>query len=132
MDGDGIRYEPSLVERSSPTYDLPQSGIHKEIAMKPVTIVNRLSIKSGKMDEFIDAQQKFASTLPSCGLLGARMYRSIDGQSAVLVSTFQSKDAQEQFMQRADFKEHVRSLQPHVESSNPVLCEEAYATGAFK
>jgi quinol monooxygenase YgiN len=100
--------------------------------MKSVTVINRFSIKSGKMDEFIDAQQKFVAALPPCGLVGGRMYRSLDGQSAVLVSTFQSKDAQEQVLQRPDFKEHLRKLQPLVESSSPVLCEEAYTTGVFK
>jgi quinol monooxygenase YgiN len=100
--------------------------------MKSVTVINRFSIKPGKMDEFIDAQQKFVAALPPCGLVGGRMYRSLDGQSAVLVSTFQSKDAQEQVLQRPDFKEHLRKLQPLVESSNPVLCEEAYTTGVFK
>jgi len=100
--------------------------------MKPVTVINRFSIKPGKMDEFIDAQQKFVAALPPCGLVGGRMYRSLDGQSAVLVSTFQSKDAQEQVLQRPDFKEHLSRLQPLVESANPVLCEEAYTTGVFK
>jgi len=100
--------------------------------MKPLTVINRLSIKPGKMEEFIDAQQTFAAALPPCGLVGGRMYRSVDGQSAVLVSTFQSKDAQERIWQLPDFKEHLRRLQPLVESSNPLLCEEAYSTGVFK
>jgi quinol monooxygenase YgiN len=100
--------------------------------MKPVTVINRFSIKPGKMDEFIDAQRKFTAALPPCGLVGGRMYRSFDGQSAVLVSTFQSKDAQEQVLQRPDFKEHLKRMQSLVESSNPVLCEEAYTTGAFE
>jgi quinol monooxygenase YgiN len=100
--------------------------------MKPVTIINRLAINPGKMDEFIAAQQKYSAELPPCGLLGGRMYRSIDGQSAVLVSTFESKTAQEALLQREDFKEHLKRLQPCVESSTPSLYEEAYTTGDFK
>jgi len=100
--------------------------------MKPVTVINRLVIKPGKIDEFIEAQQKFAATLPPCGLLGGRMYRGVDGQSAVLVSLFQSKDAQEEIQRRADFKEHLRKLQPLVESSTPLLYEEAYTYGDFE
>jgi len=34
--------------------------------MKPLTVINRLSIKPGKMEEFIDAQQKFAAALRPC------------------------------------------------------------------
>ena len=100
--------------------------------MKPVTVINRLLIKPGKMDEFIEAQRKFAAALPPCGLVGGRMYRSIDGQSAVLVSTFQSKDAQEQIWRRTDFKEHLGKLQSLVESSSPVFYDEAYTTGDFR
>jgi quinol monooxygenase YgiN len=100
--------------------------------MKPVTVINRLFIKPGKMDEFIDAQRRFAASLPASGRVGGRMYRSIDGQSAVLVSVFQSKGAHDEIMQSADFKEHLRKLQPLVESSSPSFYEEAYTTGDFR
>ena len=100
--------------------------------MKPVTVINRLAINPGKMEEFIDTPPKYAAVLPPRGLIGGRMYRSADGQSAVLVSTFESKSAQEAILQRPDFKEHLKRLQPLVESSNPNLYEEAYTTGDFK
>jgi quinol monooxygenase YgiN len=100
--------------------------------MKPVTVINQLSIRPGKMDEFIDTQQSFAAGLPPCGLVGGRMYRSADGLSAVLISTFQSKDAQEKVGQRADFKEHLRKLQALVESSSPTFYKVAYTAGDFK
>jgi hypothetical protein len=48
------------------------------------------------------------------------------------VSTFSSKDAQDQVFQRVDFKEHLQRLQPLVESSSPLLYEEAYTTGDFR
>jgi quinol monooxygenase YgiN len=100
--------------------------------MKPVTVINRIHVKPGKMDEFIEAQRKFAAMLPSDWLIGGRMYRSLDGQSAVLVSTFRSKSAQDEVFQRADFKAHLQRLQPLVESSSPILYEEAYTTGDFR
>jgi quinol monooxygenase YgiN len=102
--------------------------------MKPVTVVNRLVIKPGKMDEFIEAQRDFASglmTKPS-GLIGGRMYRSIDGKSAVLVSQFESESAQKEIRQSPAFKQHLDSLQSMVESASPSLYEEAYTTGDFK
>ena len=102
--------------------------------MKPVTVINRLAIKPGKMDEFIDAQRNFATTLmkkPN-GLIGGRMYRSIDGKSAVLVSQFESESAQEELRQSHAFKEHLNVLQSMVESASPSLYEEAYTTGDFK
>lgn len=102
--------------------------------MKPVTVVNRLVIKPGKMDEFIEAQRRFASGLLAkpCGLIGGRMYRSIDGTSAVLVSQFESQSAQEELRQSPAFEQHVNALQSMVESASPSLYEEAYTTGDFK
>lgn len=99
--------------------------------MPHVTIINRLSIKPGKMDEFIEVQRRFSADLPSCGLVGGRMYRSVDGQSAVLVSKFESKQAQEEILQSSAFKAHVQKLQEFVESSSPVFFEVAYTTGDF-
>jgi quinol monooxygenase YgiN len=102
--------------------------------MKPVTVINRLAIKPGKMDEFIDAQRNFATTLmkkPN-GLIGGRMYRSIDGKSAVLVSQFASESAQENIRQSDAFRQHVSQLQVLIESASPSLYEEAYTTGDFK
>ena len=102
--------------------------------MKPVTVINRLAIKPGKMDEFINAQRNFSTTLMKkpAGLIGGRMYRSIDDKSAVLVSQFESQSAQEEIRQSQAFKEHLSHLQSLVESASPGLYEEAYTTGGFK
>lgn len=102
--------------------------------MKPVTVINRFVIKPGKIDEFVAAQRNFATALrtkPS-GLIGGRMYRSIDGNSAVLVSQFVSESAQEEIRQSPAFKQHLSVLQPMIESSSPSLYEEAYTAGDFK
>jgi quinol monooxygenase YgiN len=102
--------------------------------MKPVTVINRLAIKPGKMDDFIEAQQKFAAKIrsTSSALVGGRMYRSVDGTSAVLVSVFASREAQQGILESERFKEHVESLKAMVESSSPSLYEEAYTTGDFR
>ena len=65
------------------------------------------------------------------GLIGGRMYRSLDGGSVVLVSVFTSAAAQEEIRKRDAFKEHLRALKPLVESSTPSLYEEVYTTGDF-
>ena len=90
--------------------------------MKPVTVINFFSLKPGKIDEFIELQRSFAagSTRPN-GLIGGRMYRSVDNQSAVLVSQFESKDAQERILQSDAFKQHVNKLRPLIESFAPNL-----------
>ena len=102
--------------------------------MKVVTVINRLMIKPGKMEEFIDAQRSFAAGLTTepCGLIGGRMYRSTDGKSAVLVSQFESESALEELRQSQAFKQQLNALQSMVESASPSLYEEAYTTGDFK
>jgi len=102
--------------------------------VKPVTVVNQLVIKPGKMDEFIDVQRNFATALRQkpCGLIGGRMLRSIDGRSAVLLSQFESESALENLRQSPGFKEHLVQLQVLVESANPSLYQEAYTTGDFQ
>jgi quinol monooxygenase YgiN len=106
----------------------------KERAMKPVTVINRLVIKPGKIDEFIDVQVNYASSLMEkpIGLIGSRLYRGVDNQTVVLVSQFESIKAQEEIRQLPAFRENVSQLQALVESSSPALYEEAYTTGSFK
>jgi quinol monooxygenase YgiN len=99
--------------------------------MSHVTLINRLVIKPGMMDEFITAQRRVASSVPE-GLVGGRLYRSADGTSVVLISQFTSLSAQQTILQNEGFKEHLKKMAPMVESSNPVPYEEAYTYGDFK
>jgi quinol monooxygenase YgiN len=101
--------------------------------MAPVTLINTFSIKPGKIEEFVNAQQNFAVELKKapCGLVGGRLYRSTDGTSAVLISQFESQSAVESIRQREDFKQHVQRMSALVNSANPVPFEEAYTTGSF-
>jgi quinol monooxygenase YgiN len=101
--------------------------------MKPVTVINRLTIKPGMIDEFLEAQRRFAAglTMKPSGLLGSRTYRSADGTSVVLLSQFESTAAQEQVLQGEAFRQHLRYLQTLVESSSPNVYEEVSATGEF-
>jgi quinol monooxygenase YgiN len=117
-------HEPWLVSCTTPLYGA---------VMEPVTIINQLVIKPGRMDELVQAQRRFAGIVLATphGLIGSRMYRGIDGTTAILVSQFVSRAAQEALRQHPDFKRHLSTLQPLIESSNPGLFEEAYTSGAF-
>lgn len=96
--------------------------------MKPVIMINHLEIKLGTIDEFIETQFNYASSLTekSTGLIGSRLYRGLDGRTAVLVSQFESIEALEEIRQRPSFKENLSKLQAFVESSSPAVYEEAY------
>jgi len=101
--------------------------------MAPVTFINTFSIKPGKIDEFVSAQQNFAAEVRKkpCGLIGGRLYRSADGASAILISQFESQRAFEEIRQREDFKQHIQRLAVMVNSASPAPFEEAYTTGNF-
>ncbi len=100
--------------------------------MSTITVINRFEIRPGQMDAFIDAQRAFPSSLPACGLVGGRMYRALDGRSAVLISVFESQAAIDALRGRSDFQAHLERLRPYVESTNPSLYEAAYDTGDFR
>jgi quinol monooxygenase YgiN len=101
--------------------------------MKPITQINVLSIKPGKTDEFFEEQRSYiASVTPPPGLVGIRMYKSMDGNTAVLVTQYESAKALEEIRQRAVLREHIEKVQPLVESSTQALFEEVYAVEDIK
>lgn len=106
----------------------------KKANVKPVIVINRLAIKPGAINEFIEAQLNYASTLMEkpTGLIGSRLYGGLDGRTVVLVSQFESIKAQEEIFQLPAFKENLSKLQASVESSSPAIYEEEYTTGGFK
>jgi heme-degrading monooxygenase HmoA len=100
--------------------------------MKPVTQINFLSLNSGKIDEFIEAERSYAAStnLPP-GLIGSRMYHSLDGKSVVRVSQFESIEAQREVHQDEALRQHIDTLKPLVESSTSALYEEVNTRGDF-
>ena len=106
----------------------------KETPMKPTTVINRLVIKPGKIDEFIEVQRNYAASLMKtpAGLIASRLYRGIDGKTVVIVSQFESLEAFEKIRQQDSFTQNVSRLQALVESSSPGAYEEAFTTGGFQ
>jgi heme-degrading monooxygenase HmoA len=102
--------------------------------LKPVTVINHLVIKPGKMDEFIDAQRRYAAALnvSPAGIVGGRLYRGADDKSVVLVTQFESKSSQEAVSELDSLKQHINRLRTLVESSSPGVFEEDYTVGDFK
>ena len=99
--------------------------------MKPVTVINVFTVQDGKLNEFIEKQNAFVKELSQSvkGLIGGCMYKSMDGKSAVLVSTFESKQAQETIVNLQMFKDHISRIRSILVESKPGLYEEAYRTG---
>ena len=101
--------------------------------MTMVTLINTLAVKPGRIEEFLLLQQQFATTMSGLrpGLVGGRMYRNAAGTKAVLVSQFESVEAQLATTGSAEFKAHLARMRELVDSSSPDGYEVAYTYGAF-
>jgi quinol monooxygenase YgiN len=101
--------------------------------MAPVTQILFLSVKPGKIEEFLEADRKFiaSATLPK-GLVGSRLYRSADGKSAVRVVQYESVEAHQAYQQHEALQQQVALLRDFVESATANLYEEVRTTGDFK
>lgn len=100
--------------------------------MTRVAAINTLTIKQGRMEEFISVQREFATTRCPPGLVGGRMYRNREGTKAVLVSQFESAEAQATIMGSSELQAHLGKLRQMVESSTPDIYEVAYTYGEFQ
>ena len=125
-----------------PAFLLAVAGLHRlsllstttqlqEQFMKPVIQINFLSIKPGKIDEFIEAERGYASAKLPPGVIGSRMYRSLDGKSVVRVRQYESIEAHKELHQNETLRQHIDKLSPLLESSSPALYEEVYKAGDF-
>lgn len=105
----------------------------QEELINPVTRINLLSIKPQKVDELFELDQSHvaSASLPK-GLIGSRLYRSMDGKSVVRVSQYESVEAHHDYHHSEALREQIGQLRPLVESSSSALYEEVYTTGDFK
>jgi hypothetical protein len=101
--------------------------------MKQVTQINFLSIKPEKVAEFFETDGSYigSANLPK-GLIGSRLYRSLDGKSVVRVTQYESVESHQDYHHSEALRLQIGHLKPLVESSSPALYEEVYTTGDFK
>jgi hypothetical protein len=101
--------------------------------MKAVTQINFLVIKPDKVDEFFETDRRYrASVGRPAGLISSHLYKSLDGRSAVRVSTYESIEAQKQYHESGALRQQIAELRPFIESSKPALYEEVTTTEDFK
>jgi hypothetical protein len=105
---------------------------NQELTM-PVTQINILSIKPDKIDEFFEADQGYiaSASLPK-GLIGSRLYGSLDGRSAVRVTLYDSVEAHKEYHQGEALRQQIGLLHAFVDSSSPGLDDEVHTAGNFK
>jgi hypothetical protein len=96
--------------------------------MAAVTQINFITLNPDKIDEFFEADRRYRASigLPT-GLVSSHLYRSLDGVSAVRVSTYESIEAQKRYHESDQLRRQIAALRPFIESSRPTLYEEVPA-----
>lgn len=85
---------------------------------KGIVWINIFTVKPGKLDELIAIQseelRKFQQKqIP--GWMSSRLYRSKEENKAIMVTTLESIQAHQNWLQREDFAEHRKKLEPYIE-----------------
>ncbi|PWK68443.1 antibiotic biosynthesis monooxygenase [Aminobacter sp. AP02] len=87
----------------------------------PVAFVNIFTLKPGKLDDFIALQkinlERSVGNVP--GWRGSRLHRSIDGNTAIMISTFDSVADHQRVHETQGFTEHIEKVAPLIESVTP-------------
>jgi quinol monooxygenase YgiN len=98
---------------------------------KPVVLINTFTVKPGKMDEFLALQraalEQFRGRIP--GWRGGRLHRALDGNTAVMMSVFESADAHRRFLETPGFDAHRARVLPLIEDAQPVYYEVVHESG---
>lgn len=101
--------------------------------MNPVVSISVITPNPGQLDAFMELQlaqhQRVQGQVP--GLVGSRLFRALDGASAVLISIFDTPEAQQRFGESEAFKGHIQKVRPLMDTSERGMFEVAFATGAF-
>jgi len=109
-----------------------QQGLPDTNDGRTVAVINVFTPRSGKLDEFVRVQQAalpgFRGRIP--GLRGSRLYRSLDGRNAVLISVFERAEDFQRFRQSDLFTAQRDRIAPLLERADPGLYELVYEAGS--
>lgn len=79
---------------------------------RPFVLINSFTPKPGKIDELAQvlesSRDRFADRVP--GFHGGRIYRDVDGDSALLISVFETEDHYRSWIETAMFAEYHARL----------------------
>jgi heme-degrading monooxygenase HmoA len=99
----------------------------------PFVLINTFYAKAGKLDEFIELQiaeaRRLRETARQMGWLGNRIHRSVDETSAVIVTAFRSREAQQEWSRSGAFSDHLVRIMPLLERVESHPCELVFRSG---
>ncbi|HYO83052.1 MAG TPA: antibiotic biosynthesis monooxygenase family protein [Bryobacteraceae bacterium] len=96
---------------------------------EPIIVINTFTLRDGMQDEFVRMQAEFGSrrlagAVP--GFRASRMYRSVDGSRATLISEFDSVESHKALLASPHFEEHREKLRPYIVRAEPAYYQLAY------
>lgn len=98
---------------------------------KPFVSISVLTPKPGRFGEFLALQlaqhHRLRGTVP--GLLGGRLFRSVDERNLILVTMFETAEAAAEFRKDQRFMDHFVKVQPLLENAVQGVYEAAYQVG---
>lgn len=98
---------------------------------EPVVFINIFTVKPGRMEEFVALQkanlENSRGKVP--GWRGSRLHRSLDGNRAIMVSTFDSIADHQRVHTTERFAEHVAKIRELIDGAEPGYFVLAKAVG---
>lgn len=89
-----------------------QDRISQDSPPRPFVLINSFTPKPGKIDELARlleaARDRFADRVP--GFHGGRIYRDVDGSSALLISVFETEDHYERWTGTGMFADYQAKI----------------------
>ncbi|HEV7253099.1 MAG TPA: antibiotic biosynthesis monooxygenase [Mesorhizobium sp.] len=96
-------------------------------------LINTFHAKPGRSNELLDLQIKAARELgpaaQGLGWRGNRIHRALGSEAIIIVTVFESAEAQQQWARSQAFADHRAELEPLVERVQSVACELVASSG---
>jgi heme-degrading monooxygenase HmoA len=93
----------------------------------PVVLINVFTPKPGKLDAFIEMQKAELHRLSGAagiqGWRGSRLHRAVDGNTAVMVTVFETIGDHKRWVATDAFAEHLDRIRPLIERAEPAYYE---------
>lgn len=118
---------------------MPDTAVQDALAQQgsgsavPFVSISVITPKPGKFEQFLELQlaQLHRVRGQVAGLMGGRLFRSLDERNLILVTMFETAQAAQRFREDARFTDHIARVQPLIEDAVPGAYKIAYEVGAI-
>jgi quinol monooxygenase YgiN len=110
-----------------------ESSRPADAATQPVVNISVITPKPERFEEFMALQlaQMRATRGEVQGVIGSRLFKSLDNRSVVLIALFESAEASQRFGEDERLRAHLARVQPLIERAASGRYEMVYELGAI-